>query len=258
MTDPRRPCARCNQPITAADASVREWTGPADIPARAWHADCEPCAGCGGGPVIYRNFNQHPLCAHCCECSCGKQPCAKPPHAVDTAGSPDRRASIRHLLNRASRGALTPAEAELLRVQVEAEQRDADQRTEQADAVTAQTKRLMDRRTTTLRKRAERAETLLVQAEQNRLGDQETISYWATATLTARDNSRSDSHAREAAIGQARRWAARARTAEATIARARKVEEEWRLHFLATGETPGGHALVMVRAALDETQEPRP
>ncbi|WP_327413208.1 hypothetical protein [Streptomyces sp. NBC_01233] len=45
---------------------------------------------------------------------------------------------------------------------------------------------------------------------------------------------------------------------QAAIARAREVEEKWRLHFLATGEAAGGHALAMVRAALDEPKEPRP
>ncbi|THA82753.1 hypothetical protein [Streptomyces sp. A0592] len=50
----------------------------------------------------------------------------------------------------------------------------------------------------------------------------------------------------------------RAEQAEAAIARAREVEEQWRLHFLATGEAAGGHALAMVRAALDEPREPRP
>lgn len=71
-----QPCAHCGKPVL--DGGVREWTGPASIPARTWHLDCEPCAGCGGRPVIYRNFAEQPLCAHCSECSCSTVPCSAP------------------------------------------------------------------------------------------------------------------------------------------------------------------------------------
>lgn len=89
-----------------------------------------------------------------------------------------RRESLRHLLDRAGRGVLGASEAELLRTQVDAELRLSDQLRagratwkakaeeierdrDRADAVTAETKRLMERRTTTLRERAERAEVFL-------------------------------------------------------------------------------------------------
>lgn len=73
---PTTACARCAQPITGP--AVREWTGPAGIPARGWHAACEPCAVCGVSPIVYRNFKDIPLCSHCCECSCGNVPCTAP------------------------------------------------------------------------------------------------------------------------------------------------------------------------------------
>lgn len=38
------------------------------------------CCGCNGtgGPVVYRNFEDKPFCAHCSECSCGTVPCSRP------------------------------------------------------------------------------------------------------------------------------------------------------------------------------------
>lgn len=91
----------------------------------------------------------------------------------------DRRASIRNLIGRIDRlGALKPSEADLLRQQVEAEMRDVDTaravaagnkrhvqllfaELERANAVTAEAKRLLERRTKKLRTRAEMAETEL-------------------------------------------------------------------------------------------------
>ncbi|MGW5852115.1 hypothetical protein ACWFQ8_29915 [Streptomyces sp. NPDC055254] len=98
----------------------------------------------------------------------------------------------------------------------------------------------------------------LEQAKRQQLGDREAISYWSHQARLARDYSAHDGRALASTIVQARRWAARARTAEAALARGREVEEQWRMHFLATGEAAGGHALAMVRAALDEPQEPTP
>jgi hypothetical protein len=105
-------------------------------------------------------------------------------YPAEDVQSADRRAGIRNLLGRAAAG-LTPDEDALLRQHVEAELREHDTaravaagnlrhvrvlvpeleqaqaRVEQADAVTAETKRLMERRTTTLRRRAEIAEAEL-------------------------------------------------------------------------------------------------
>ncbi|MFC8987881.1 hypothetical protein [Streptomyces sp. NPDC057115] len=85
--------------------------------------------------------------------------------AEEDAQRTARRTSLRVILDRASRGViLRTDEAALLRQHVEAEQRDADtarRNAELADAVTAETKRLKERRTTTLRERAERAEAAI-------------------------------------------------------------------------------------------------
>ncbi|MBM7088102.1 hypothetical protein JTP67_05950 [Streptomyces sp. S12] len=90
---------------------------------------------------------------------------APAPAADDDAQRTARRTSLRVILDRASRGViLRTDEAALLRQHVEAEQRDADtarRNAELADAVTAETKRLKERRTTTLRERAERAEAAI-------------------------------------------------------------------------------------------------
>ncbi|MFF8953862.1 hypothetical protein ACF09I_34450 [Streptomyces sp. NPDC014940] len=88
------------------------------------------------------------------------------PPADDDARRAARRDSLRILLTRAAAG-LTPDEDALLRQHTEAEIREADtarRNAKLADAVTAETKRLLERRTTTLRERAERAE-----AERDRL-----------------------------------------------------------------------------------------
>ena len=50
---------------------------------------------------------------------------------------------------------------------------------------------------------------------------------------------------------RAARAEARAYKAEAALNTARAVEQEWREYFLARGDAPAGHALAMVRAALD-------
>ncbi|MCY0960834.1 hypothetical protein [Streptomyces sp. H27-H5] len=101
------------------------------------HPRAETCCVCGDSDVVYHNYREQPFCWPCANCHCTQDPCVRtgvndPAVSADTAGSPDRRASIRHLLDRASRGVLTVAEAELLRGQVEAEQRAADQRAKQA------------------------------------------------------------------------------------------------------------------------------
>ncbi|MFJ3834475.1 hypothetical protein ACIPY6_03040 [Streptomyces sp. NPDC090054] len=100
------------------------------------------CCACGSPNVVYRNYREQPFCDHCANCACGRRVCEIPPpprprRPVDTSGCAARRASITHLLNRAGRGALAITEAELLRVQVEAELRVADLRAEQAEASTA-------------------------------------------------------------------------------------------------------------------------
>jgi hypothetical protein len=38
----------------------------------------ERCCGCGGGPIVYRNFEDSPFCVHCANCSCGQVPCVRP------------------------------------------------------------------------------------------------------------------------------------------------------------------------------------
>ncbi|MFE1264425.1 hypothetical protein ACFW5X_28345 [Streptomyces albogriseolus] len=77
----------------------------------------------------------------------------------------ERRRSLRVLLNRLNNGLpFTASEAQLLTRHVADEITDANdgrKRAEQADAVTAETKRLLERRTTTLRERAERAEAAI-------------------------------------------------------------------------------------------------
>jgi len=40
--------------------------------------DSERCCGCGSGPVVYRNFEDNPFCAHCANCPCGQIPCVRP------------------------------------------------------------------------------------------------------------------------------------------------------------------------------------
>jgi hypothetical protein len=76
-----------------------------------------------------------------------------------------RRESLLVLLTRLQRGrSLSDAEAGTLRQHVETEIREADTArlsAELADAVTAETKRLLERRTTTLRECAERAEAAI-------------------------------------------------------------------------------------------------
>ncbi|MFF7534896.1 hypothetical protein ACFZB2_38290 [Streptomyces bobili] len=126
---------------------------------------------------------QHPTAgsvgSYCLACTI-----VPPPGRAEDAERADRRASLRNLLTRAAAG-LTPDEDALLRQHVEAELRLSDQlaagratwktkaeeierdrddwcrRAEQADAVTAETKKLLERRTTTLRRRAQIAETEL-------------------------------------------------------------------------------------------------
>jgi hypothetical protein len=39
------PCAHCGEPITGH--TIREWTGPAGTPARAWHGDRDACRAAG-------------------------------------------------------------------------------------------------------------------------------------------------------------------------------------------------------------------
>ncbi|MCX5587582.1 hypothetical protein [Streptomyces erythrochromogenes] len=125
---------------------------------------------------------------------------------VDTSGCATRRTSITHLLDRAGRGVLSVNEAELLRVQVEAELRVADMRAEQAE-----TER--DKACTAFNAKVIQLE----QAKRNQLGDFETISYWTSQTTLAREHSDRADRARASTILQAQRWAARARAAEAVL-----------------------------------------
>ncbi|MGA5424550.1 hypothetical protein [Streptomyces lavendulocolor] len=101
-------------------------------------------------------------------------PPAEPQHTADTITS-DALDRLYERLHKAERAANLLADAhqraeqveDLLRVahetsnRSEAERALAVQRAEHADAVTAETKRLMERRTKTLRERAERAEAAL-------------------------------------------------------------------------------------------------
>lgn len=79
-----------------------------------------------------------------------------------------RRTRLRLLLARLDRGVpLTEDERALLRQDIESEIRDADaarRSAELADSVVAQTKSLLERRTTKLRHRAERAEAAIGRA----------------------------------------------------------------------------------------------
>ncbi|MFD4738696.1 hypothetical protein ACFWNQ_15185 [Streptomyces virginiae] len=97
--------------------------------------------------------------------------------------------------------------------------------------------------------RAEQAEAALAQARRDQLTDGEAISYWTDAAALARDHSYWADRARASTILQARRWAARARTAEAALARVRKLADDWAV--LRTH----GSAAYELRATLDEPKE---
>ncbi|MFF8716190.1 hypothetical protein ACF07T_32865 [Streptomyces sp. NPDC015184] len=40
------------------------------------HCGAGACRACGGGPVVYHNYLENPVCAHCADCACGERPCA--------------------------------------------------------------------------------------------------------------------------------------------------------------------------------------
>jgi hypothetical protein len=139
------------------------------------------CVQCGSPDVRYRNYREQPFCWPCAN---GEQ--QAPAVGEDAQHTARRRDAVLNLLNRLDRhGTLTPEERALLRnhvideglehdtaradlaryeeVQGDMNERaiDLTRRAELADAVTAETKRLLERRTTTLRERAERAEATI-------------------------------------------------------------------------------------------------
>lgn len=114
-----------------------------------------------------------------------------------------------------------------------------------------------DRELARLYERAEKAEAALEQAKRNQLGDFETISYWTHQTHLARDYAEHDSRALAATVVQARRWAARARAAEAVIARVRETAACWE-QMPSDRHVYIHEAARTIRAALDESEEPTP
>ncbi|WP_392838714.1 hypothetical protein [Streptomyces sp. LN500] len=38
----------------------------------------DTCCVCDGSPVVYRNYQEQPFCAHCANCACGTVPCTRP------------------------------------------------------------------------------------------------------------------------------------------------------------------------------------
>jgi hypothetical protein len=38
----------------------------------------DTCCVCDGGPVVYRNYQEQPFCAHCANCACGTVSCTRP------------------------------------------------------------------------------------------------------------------------------------------------------------------------------------
>ncbi|MGW2495864.1 hypothetical protein ACWCV2_15370 [Streptomyces pseudogriseolus] len=131
-------------------------------------ADREPCTQHPNAPVIGG------VCG-----GCTQYPTDFPAPADEDGSAPYL---LRVLVDRAARGVLSqPGEGEALRrrteqmiagratwkakaEEIEQDRDDWRRRAEQADAVTAETKRLLERRTTTLRERAERAEAALARA----------------------------------------------------------------------------------------------
>lgn len=110
----------------------------------------------------------------------------------------------------------------------------------------------------------------LEKAKREQLGDREAISYWTHQARVARDFSAYDGRARAATIVQARRQAARAEQAETANARVTSPEAI-RAAAMAIGDaalTLLGRDLgtihietiaeAALRAALDESKEPRP
>ncbi|MFD4934470.1 hypothetical protein [Streptomyces virginiae] len=67
----------------------------------------------------------------------------------------------------------------------------------------------------------------LRQAKLDQLTDREAISYWTHQTQLAREYSQHDNQALAATVVQARRWAGRAKQAEAAIARVRETAACW-------------------------------
>ncbi|MFD4740587.1 hypothetical protein ACFWNQ_24965 [Streptomyces virginiae] len=188
------------------------------------------CCGCQGahGPVVYRNYLEQPFCAHCCECSCGTHPC--------TAPQPEQPG--RHTADTITDNDLDQLYAE--REKYGQGWLDADRKARVAEAALASEKETSQRllvqrqemaveryawqeRGEQAEQRAERAEAALAQARREQLTDGEAISYWTDAAGLARDHSYWADRARASTILQARRWAARARTAEAAIDRVREL-----------------------------------
>ncbi|RCH70498.1 hypothetical protein DT019_03135 [Streptomyces sp. SDr-06] len=54
------------------DQAIRQADNPRTTPNNPpASGDAEVCCACGGGPIVYRNFEDNPFCAHCSECDCG-------------------------------------------------------------------------------------------------------------------------------------------------------------------------------------------
>lgn len=161
-----------------------------------------------------------------------------------------RRTALRLLLARLERGAMLADEKALLRHHVETEIREADtaRRTaEQVDAVTAEAKRLMERRTTTLRRRAETAETelrvLRAGLRANGADPTQIQNLWAQIRLRNRQwrDAKRERDEAQAAIKRVREVTAR-----------RLADDE-----CSEPERRGYHsALADVRRALDGTEQP--
>ncbi|WKD36535.1 hypothetical protein [Streptomyces xanthophaeus] len=153
------------------------------------------CCVCGGGPVVYRNYREQPFCWPCADCQCAQNPCVRtgvndPAVSADAAAAAEQ--PVRHTAD-------TITDDLLDELYARAEQAEA----ERDKACTAFNAKVMQ----------------LEQAKRNQLGDAETISYWTSQTTLARDHSYWADRARASTILQARRWAARARIAEATLER---------------------------------------
>ncbi|WP_331764873.1 hypothetical protein [Streptomyces sp. NBC_01238] len=55
-------------------------------------AEADNCCVCGNTPVVYRNYQEQPFCAHCADCACGTVPCTRP--------VPDQTAAARTVRDR--------------------------------------------------------------------------------------------------------------------------------------------------------------
>ncbi|WP_328434532.1 hypothetical protein [Streptomyces sp. NBC_00425] len=73
-----------NDGYVRAEATIEHYLGGGD----ARMAPTARCCVCGGGPVVYENYQEQPFCAGCANCSCDQVPCARTP-ADDVRTCPD-------------------------------------------------------------------------------------------------------------------------------------------------------------------------